>query len=380
MSAVLYVNLSYENYKNKTVGQLHAFYELGFVPYLITIRMDVSKVVEVFEYNGDVLELISTFHFSFKGIRQEMKVLEKEVIKLIEKNKFEIIYVRRPGIRNIFLKRLFKRISKNSKLIYEIPTYPLDKEYKLKWKVIRQIEMSYFNLFLKRYIDIIPIMLQKKMKLDSKMICVNNGVNLRKFETIGNVNRKLENTLKMISIAHLNNWHGLDRLINSIYNYKGKYTFKLYIVSESTPEQIYLKNKVESFDIVDNVKFLGPADLTELKEIIDNCHVGVGSLGYHRRGADFDTSIKNKEYCAMALPFILSAYDHMFNKDFEYMYKVSSDDYQLDLDAIFDWYSNIEKIGYVNEMKKYASENLNYKKQMEVMLREIEILKKVIIE
>ena len=65
---------------------------------------------------------------------------------------------------------MFKKISKKTKIIYEIPTYPLDKYDSFLINFSQKIEMFIFNLFIKKYITIIPVMLQNDAVLDKKMI------------------------------------------------------------------------------------------------------------------------------------------------------------------------------------------------------------------
>ena len=86
----------------------------------------------------------------------------------------------------------------------------------------------------------------------------------------------------------------------------------------------------------------------------------MGSLGYHRRSGKYDTSIKNKEYCAMGLPCVCSSKDLSFPNNYKYIYMVSNDDKNFDIDEIISWYKKIYKYDYKNEMRMYAKDKLNF--------------------
>ena len=112
--------------------------------------------------------------------------------------------------------------------------------------------------------------------------------------------------------------------------------------------------------------------------IAKDCHIGVGGLAYHKRGATIDSSIKSKEYCALGLPFLYEVPDMAFDKEWEYHYKIPSDESPVDFEKVINWYKSLPKEHSV-VMHKYAEDNLQFDNEVrdiERRLQDIMIEKK----
>ena len=120
----------------------------------------------------------------------------------------------------------------------------------------------------------------------------------------------------------------------------------------------------------DKVVFKDKCSFEQLDEIIDQYNIAVGGLGYHRRGAKYDTSIKNKEYCAWGIPFICACKDLSFDSNFKYLYKVSANEEIIDIEKIVNWYMYIYNCDYREEMYQYAKEHLNFEKEYYRLFKE----------
>lgn len=379
MKKLLYINLDFFKYQNKAKAQVKAFQKLNNKVYIATMNNQQEDCYfEVYKYEKDEFKQIfrNKLTKSYKveqgnnsisslwkrliKTKKINKMFKKEVIAYIEKNSFDYCYIRRIGFFVIFLKSMFKSISASSKILYEIPTYPLDKYDSSLINFSQKIEMLYFNLFIKKYVTLIPVILQNDVHLNNKMITISNGIDFNKFKNINTKKPIFENEIRMIIIAHVLPWHGYDRLIKSIAEYKGNKKIIVDIYGDVNVEVEKLQQLSKELNLEEQIYFKGEKKLEDILKNIENYHIAIGSLGYHRRDGKYDTSIKNKEYCAMGLPFITSSKDLSFPDDFKYLYQVESNDNNFDLKKIINWYQKIYKEDYKNEMRKFAKDNLEY--------------------
>lgn len=379
MKNLLYINFDFKKYKNKASGQIKAFNKLNINTTIVTMENEKSSCIfEVIKYeNGEFnikqKKIISkAYEFKqgdngfislFKRLIKTIKInnlFKKEVLNYYYSNDFDYCYIRRIGFFVIFLKSMFKKISKKTKIIYEIPTYPLDKYDSFLINFSQKIEMFIFNLFIKKYITVIPVMLQNDAVLDKKMISIYNSVDYDNYKYIDITKPELKKDFNILIVAHILPWHGYDRLINSIKEYNGKYNVHVDIYSGFNSETIKLQNLVRKYNLESKINFLGQKPINEILENISKYHIAMGSLGYHRRNGKYDTSIKNKEYCAMGLPCVCSSIDLSFPNNYKYIYMVSNDDKYFDIGEIISWYKEIYKYDYKNEMRMYAKDKLNF--------------------
>lgn len=379
MKNLLYINFDFKKYKNKASGQIKAFNKLNINTTIVTMENEKSSCVfEVIKYENGKFnikqkKIISkAYEFKqgdngfislFKRLIKTIKInnlFKKEVLNYYYSNDFQYCYIRRIGFFVIFLKSMFKKISKKTKIIYEIPTYPLDKYDSFLINFSQKIEMFIFNLFIKKYITVIPVMLQNDAVLDKKMISIYNSVDYDNYKHIDITKPELKKDFNILIVAHILPWHGYDRLINSIKEYNGKYNVHVDIYSGFNSETIKLQNLVRKYNLESKINFLGQKPINEILENISKYHIAMGSLGYHRRNGKYDTSIKNKEYCAMGLPCVCSSKDLSFPNNYKYIYMVSNDDKNFDIGEIISWYKKIYKYDYKNEMRMYAQDKLNF--------------------
>lgn len=379
MKKLLYINLDFFKYQNKAKAQIKAFSKFKNNVFVATINNKESySYFEVYEYKNDEIHLIlskkmvnsyiitqgdnSFFSLITRliKIKKINKFFQNHLLEYLDKNEFQYCYIRRIGFFVIFLTSMFKKISSKSKILYEIPTYPLDKYDSFLINVSQKLEMLYFNLFIKKYITLIPVILQNDIKLDNKMIAISNGIDYSKFKNVSEKKPLFNNRINMLIVAHVLPWHGYDRLIRSLANYKGNKTISIDVYGDIDTEVIKLKKLAEKLNLTKLIHFKGEEKLENILKNISKYHIAIGSLGYHRRDGKYDTSIKNKEYCAMGLPFITSSEDLSFEKNFKYLYKIESNDDVFDIDKVLEWYQSIYNYDYKKEMRKYASKYLEY--------------------
>lgn len=363
---LLYISFGYVNYKNKVNAQTAAFQELGLDCYLIAIDQEKNQRYIYFykmDKTGlDILEKKEIPYLSVTNFFHYKKEIHAFFKDILEKYTFDYCYIRRLVFDLVILSKSIRYMSKNTKILYEWPTVPLDRYASWIKNFAQQLEVLYYNVFVKKAVYKEIVILQNDIKQTEKVYSISNCIDIQKF-TIHNSKPSVDDTIRFVGIAHLMNWHGYDRFIRSMKEYSGDQKITFTIISQDTEENVKVKKLVQEYHMEDQVIFKDRCTFDELDQLIDNYHIAIGGLGYHRRGAKYDTSIKNKEYCAWGIPFVCACMDRSFPDDFKYLCKVPSDESIINIGEIIEWYQSIYEYDYRKEMYEYAKEHLNFAKE-----------------
>ncbi len=288
--------------------------------------------------------------------------------------KINVLYYRNALPTN----KLFNLAKKRDLIkIIEIPTYPFENEIK---KATNKIE---YNLLWKNrekkvedFADIIvAISSDNALNLDKKFVLISNGIRL---EDIKIKKQNKNNYLNLLSIANLRFWHGYDRIIKGLYEYYKKNPKKevyYHCVGEG-PVLENLKSLVKELKLEKYVIFHGTKVGKELDKIVDDSDIAFGSLGNHRKGLYSDSALKNREYCARGIPFVIAYDDWDFPKSFPYVFRIPADDSPVDIAKVINWYEVLSKEhpDYSLEMRKYAEENLSWDVKLKPVIEKIKEL------
>lgn len=250
-----------------------------------------------------------------------------------------------------FLKKI------NLKVILEIPTYPYDGEVKdnffTKWDKKYRKELH-------KYVDKVVTYSDDKEIWEIPCINISNGIDLKEIQMIDR--KKKEGKIILTSVSNCSFWHGIDRFIYSILEYtknNGKEEIIFNIVGEGN-ETSKLKQTVKENKLENYVIFHGKRLGKELDEFYNITDIGIGSLGIHRISLETVQPLKNREYCAKGLPFIISFNDPDFiNKEF--VYKIGNNEKLFDIEKIIEWYKNLKITS--KEIREY-SKNFSWDIQM----------------
>ncbi|MCG8706888.1 glycosyltransferase [Brenneria sp. 4F2] len=287
--------------------------------------------------------------------------LKKNVSK-----KYDVIYIRKPhgGFYPLFMSSFLKKMkSIGTKSIYlEIPTYPFKNESSSVKGKVSDFVFDTEMLLAKKHIDKIFTIGKKVNNLyNIDTYNIINGVDLDEVNLVSKA-KKENNTINFVGIANLSYWHGYDRLIQSLKSYDGNDNINFYIIGDTEPELSRLKKIAEDADIPNgHVIFLGRKTNSEINSIISNMDICVDSLGRHRSGNNFNSSIKSKEYTAMGMPFILSHIDDAYAEGVFFKYQCSADENIIDINDIVQWYKSLPT-NFNEAEREYANEHFSWKK------------------
>lgn len=173
--------------------------------------------------------------------------------------------------------------------------------------------------------------------------------------------------LNLLGAAHLAFWHGYDRLIRSIHAYNkenesnpNRIHFHFAIAGEGA-EKKHLEALVSDLGLGDQVYFPGMKEGPDLARCFQEIHVGVCSLGVHRKNLDSASELKARDYTARGVPFILACDDMDFPDSLPFIYRCKNDETLIDLEEIAEWYEKLEReYDDFHFIRRFAEERLDY--------------------
>ena len=290
----------------------------------------------------------------------------------------DFIYLRKPFTINMgyidFLKRIRNSNSK-IKVLLEIPTYPYDNEIQGLKDLPLKLKDRYARKKLKDYVDVALTYSDDKKIFGMKTLNISNGVDALRISKMTQQYPYAKNDkLRFIACAKFSFWHGYDRVIEGLYQYFQKpnayRNIEIEMVGDGDSVELY-KQLVRKYNLQNYVKFYGVRQGDDLIKIYSKCDIGFDSMGRHRSGVFYNSSLKGKEYCAYGLMIVSGVKTELDNvKDFEYYYRIPADDSPVDFEKIIEFYNAkmvTDKIKVKNKIADYAKKHFS----MEVVFQPI---------
>ena len=176
-------------------------------------------------------------------------------------------------------------------------------------------------------------------------------------------------TLNLICISGLGFWHGYDRLIKSLYQYKverGTLPFNFFIIGEG-PEKDNLLSLVKKLEIEENIFFEGYKSGKELDLLMEKMDIAISSLCLFKKDLYCASELKVREYTARGIPFVLACEDFDFPDKLDFVYDVINNESIIDLEKIKHWYINLQnKYQDFSYIREYAYKHLDMQKKVKV--------------
>jgi len=279
----------------------------------------------------------------------------------------DFIYIRRFVPISIGLVRFIKnikKINKNCKILYEIPTYPYRNEHLQNIKSIILLFIDIINrIKLIKYIDKIITYSNHNKIFGINTLKIINGINCNRIPTVKGANSL--NEINLIAVGYFSFWHGYERLIKGIYNYydKNYNSIKIYLhLVGDGPELKKYKNLVNYYRLNQYIKIYGKLDGYDLDKIYDISDIAICSLACHRKKIFLSSELKSREYLARGLPIVSSVKIDCISNDFKYCLYVLSNEEEIDIKMIIKYYSNILNLSKIEKAKlirEYAEKKIN---------------------
>ena len=174
----------------------------------------------------------------------------------------------------------------------------------------------------------------------------------------------IDSELHLLCVANVMKWHGLDRLIQGMIEYKGTTKINLHIVGGGS-EIPAIQQMVKKLSATNQVFFYGPLYGKDLDEMFNRCDIAVGSLGIHRIGLHEATTLKAREYCSRGIPFIYGIPDMDFPSDFPYVLQIPADESSIDMANVIRYAKTVyADLNFSMKMREYAKQSLDWSVKM----------------
>ncbi len=372
----------------KVYAQCRALSKNGAQTYLYISRKDSA---ELYEVSSDKVENVKSFKYSsFATFRKTNFFLMKlknlarfneylsflqEAINFINPDK---IYIRRIiPVTNGLISLVKSMKEKNIQVFYEYPDFPDIPWVKPKNTSITNqlkyiVEKKQVTKLKKYLYRIVAISVDESI-VDEKIeiVYIRNGIDLTNMSITTREYQK--QTVNLLGVANIGFWHAYDRIIKGIDKYykehKKAINVKFHIVGDGK-EKSMLEQLVRDLSLDEHVIFYGSKNGEELNEIVNQGDIGIGILGNHRKELYGDSSLKNREYCARAIPFVIAARDLDFPDELPFVKRISADETIVDINEIVEFYSNLNEShpNFREEMRTYAVKNLQWEEKIKPII------------
>ena len=292
-----------------------------------------------------------------------------DIVESAREGGYDLIYIRYDINADPFTVRMMKMLHQSGiRTIVEIPTYPYDGEFRGQG-LMMNLQLAIDKLFRRRffsYCDRIVLYSGPSSLHGRPVVHISNGVDFSSVPLSQDRNG-FHGSLKLLSVANIHLWHGLDRLIRGMAEHK-HIDCELHIVGDGVPQIIEsYRTLAESLGIADKVKILGPMYGKDLDREFGWADMAVGSLGRHRSGITSIKTLKNREYAARGLAFFYSEQDEDFDNA-PYVMKVPADESAIDVKALGEFLSGLKMSG---EEIRQSIRNLSWTAQMARIIESI---------
>lgn len=337
----------------KVKSQVRAFEKLG---YEVEYSVYTEDGVAILQGNGKKVCEIS---YSSKNKRVQRYLRRNDIIKFvtkyIEKNKYDIIYLRYHFFDKVYLK-LLKQARKNGlKVVIEAHSYPcIDKNSIIMFPVYVQDKIWEKNVC--KYIDLTAAMCEFDELWKKPTVKICNAVDLDEINMHRPINHNLDE-INLIMVAYESKVHGVDRILKGIDQYKkngGKKKIIIHFVGTYLDSTVSLaKNSEYSSNYIFYGKLTGQA----LDDVYNKADIGIGSLANHRVGSYTGSSLKTIEYMAKGLPFIYGWREKIIDDTFPYAKRFELCEEEIDIFELEKFYEYICKVDSIQKkMRDYLGE------------------------
>ncbi len=170
---------------------------------------------------------------------------------------------------------------------------------------------------------------------------ITNGIETEGCQ-LRNLHRFNGNELNMFMLLGAGSaWHGIDRIINSLENYKGDKKITLDFIGNLSEFDLKLISKSR---IKNQIRIINSVNAVDLTNLLNKYHIGIGSLSVYKIGLEEATPLKTREYIARGFPIIIGYTDtDMVNhSEFQmYCYQVPNNDSVINMNSLFQFVESV---------------------------------------
>ena len=356
------------NLKMKFDGQIKAFEHMGYQVYYIGYDRKYFYLIR-----GEKKKIIGKTHFSLPSYIHTFFFIEQNrlIMKLMKRMKFDYVYWRAAPCWYSSYKVAACIKKYDGKLIYEFPTFLKTKEKALsRLRALFGFYASVWQKKMNKYVDCFAMMGDdaKGQYKGKPAVNIDNGINVEEIP-IRHFTPDPEK-IHLLALASMSYWHGYDKMIRSIAEYKGDTKVVLHMVGGNSGGSLEdWKQLAQELDVMDRVIFHGQMSGKDLDSMFDICDLGINSLALYRKNANSSSELKTREYAARGLPFVRSVDDTVLDQAAEdqvYWMKLANDESIPDLKTIIDFAYQMRKDPLIaDHLHRFAETYMTWEAQYE---------------
>ena len=263
------------------------------------------------------------------------------------------VYYIRFSAGDFYFIRFLKQLRKNNptaKIVMELSDYPttcymtISLLYKIVYfpLIIKDlIARKYYRKYINRIATLEPI----KKIYGIKTLSFRNGIDVESVKMKKACHSK---KIKIIAVAAMFNFHGYERLIEGIRQYRdsgGSRSIELHLIGGREAPGNELLRYIElcnRYRLNDRIFFYGEKKGKELDDLYDSCNVAAASFGMYKLGYQVAGSLKVREYLAKGLPIITGCkLDVCEGRDFSYICEFANDDSLIDMEKVICFFDKV---------------------------------------
>jgi len=286
--------------------------------------------------------------------------LGKKISEKLELDSYDFLYFRyclsSRGLLQFI--QYFRNKNLNAKIITEFPTYPYAQEYR---GLARRFEYLTDGLFRKKVlllVDRVAHLGKEKSIYNTPTIPFGNGINIDEFPIAGT--KTNWNKLQLIAVGNFNYWHGLDRLVNGIHQYKGPKEIEVKVIGRGWEKTKALSS---TLGLKDKFSFFPPMTKEELHKQYAWANFGIGTLAIHRKKVEINQSLKHRAYAARGLNFVFAGTDPGFTSPCSGILNIDESEDPLNIYDILENFNDNRKT-----IRHHAKLNISWKVQFDQII------------
>lgn len=358
----------------KVYAQCRAMNQLGRRAYLLLSRKDRAVCYDT--WTGR--EVVQEHHYSSKAVFIETPAWKRSTasyFRMTEFLRFAAALAESLDVQEIYIRRMKPVLPQLSlwlqrcrregrKTYYEIPDYPVEVPFKKDLQAYSSyvLDQAAFRFgvypFVKKIVavSIVPV-------ADPRVIAIKNGIDLAASPLVQKSPGRRFDTFVLAGVANLASWHAYDRVIRGLKNCTAAFHPEFHIIGDGPVKKELQQLAVEE-GVEDRVIFHGTLTGSELDQMMNAVDVGIGILGNHRRNFFGDSSLKNREYCARGIPFLLASEDSDFPAHLPFVFRAPADDSPVDINRLFFEHQQYRGQNAPASIRSYAAEHLSWEQKL----------------
>lgn len=371
--------------RSKIVSQIHYLNEAGMACKGVFFCKDVESPQQL---NKDIhfQPFSASKHHWFKRIHQQGLMLSAVEAYLKEyQQDYDLIYIRYPGAHSVLL-RIMRRygnkicLEHNAKEIWEALNQW--NHFKPFWKpssmlaflgyvVIPVFQELAYGIPIRRKalmgtcVSDEMAQYEKRQALGSyELYPISNSIDLASspLRSAPSFSGHRLNILFLKGTSGVAPWNGIDRLIQSMEQYRGPVAVHLYIAGTNSEGEFAVPQS-----LADRVHISGYLDNRQLDTLFHECHIGAATLALFRHRQEENAALKVRMYAARGIPFIYAYRDMDLKNQPEaeaWSLQFPNNNSPIDMEEILAFAAKALQPGHEAAMRSFAESCMGYNVRM----------------